>query len=76
MKMPRRGVIGRFGFCDRGRRVEGLFYRGIVMVKLRWARLVFGLQGEKKRLPAKNILLALTKVSDTSILNQNAHTVK
>jgi hypothetical protein len=34
MKMPRREVMGRFGFCARGRRVEGLFYHGVVMVKL------------------------------------------
>jgi hypothetical protein len=26
--------MGRFGFCARGRRVEGLFYRGVIMVKL------------------------------------------
>jgi hypothetical protein len=26
--------MGRFGFCARGRRVEGLFYHGVVMVKL------------------------------------------
>jgi hypothetical protein len=67
--MPQRGVIGRFGFCDRGHRVEGLFYHGVVMVKLRWARLVFGLPREmasrQKYITSRH---AITKDSDTATL--------